>query len=133
LDAVKKWKKRKSANGTNGIEEDDGSFEKMLESGGNNKRKLDDNDKSHDSKRPRVNHKRESKDKKFGYGGKKKYAKSNTRESTNDHSSFSRARNNEGVGKRQNRAAGGKGAKKAPKGGRRPGKSQRTKQRGGRK
>lgn len=64
--------------------------------------------------------KRVAKDKKFGFGGKKKFAKSNDKKSTNDGRSFSRAKNNAGVGKR---AVPAKSIK------RRPGKDSRAKKR----
>ncbi|EQC41911.1 hypothetical protein SDRG_00766 [Saprolegnia diclina VS20] len=117
LDAVKQWKKRKNTNNSGGtvVEDDDGSFDKMLD-GAANKRKRDGDD-GRDAKRPKVNKKREVANKKWGSGGKTRADKKNSKKSTNDMSSFSRSRNNEGVGKRN----------AAPKGGKRPGKMARSK------
>ncbi|OQS02771.1 rRNA-processing protein EBP2 [Thraustotheca clavata] len=114
LEAVKQWKKRKNTNNSGGkvVEDDDGSFDKMLEGAGKRKR---DNDDHGANKRPKVNKKREAHDKKWGSGGKTRMDKKNSKKSTNDMSSFSRSRNNEGVGKR------------GAKGGKRPGKMARSK------
>ncbi|OQR98146.1 kinesin-like protein [Achlya hypogyna] len=115
LDAVKQWKKRKNTNNSGGtvVEDDDGSFDKMLD--GANKRKREGDDRG-DNKRPKVNKKREAANKRWGSGGKTRADKKNSKKSTNDMSSFSRARNNDGVGKRA-----------APKGAKRPGKMARGK------
>ncbi|KAJ3296439.1 rRNA-processing protein and EBNA1-binding protein ebp2 [Rhizoclosmatium sp. JEL0117] len=70
----------------------------------------------------KVNHKRLSKDKKFGFGGKKRHSKSNDRESTSDMSSFN--------GRKMKRDAL-KGAKKGGVGKQqRPGKARRQQQKG---
>ncbi|KAG9416140.1 putative rRNA-processing protein EBP2 [Aphanomyces cochlioides] len=115
LEAVKQWKKRKNTNNSSaGGKDDDENFEKVLES--TNKRKRDGGDEGK-NKKPR-NFKREAANKKFGSGGKTKLTqKRNDRKSTNDFSSFSRSRNNEGVGKRSNKKQAGK----------RPGKAARSK------
>ncbi|ETW08302.1 hypothetical protein H310_00920 [Aphanomyces invadans] len=113
LEAVKQWKKRKNTNAASAVGgvDDDESFEKMLEGAGSNKRPRDAADKGG---RGKKNFKREAHNKKYGSGGKTKFThKKNDKKSTNDFSSFSRSRNNEGVGKR----GGGKkpaGAKSRP-------------------
>ena len=43
--------------------------------------------------RDRINHKRQKKDQKFGFGGKKRFAKSNDAKSSADLSGFSARRN----------------------------------------
>lgn len=104
LEAVKQWKKRKSNDKSGGGDEDETQLDAIINGGEGNKRKRGAQDDGRDGKKPRINHKRESKDKKFGFGGKKKYAKSNTKDSTNDFSQFP-----------GRRGAAGKGAKRAGK------------------
>ena len=174
LDAVKQWKKHRSANkngsGGGAVDDDDG-FEQALNQAGSagTKRKRNDADsKINHNKKARVggnsedrsggdrggraggdrggrggggrgggdrggrggrgggpvNKRREKKDAKFGFGGKKRFAKSNTKASSSDMSGFSRARNNAGVGKRAHQ---GSKAKAPPT--KRAGKDQRSKQR----
>ncbi|GLE03496.1 hypothetical protein PINS_up012398 [Pythium insidiosum] len=120
LDAVKQWKKRRNQDKGGAIHDDDDRELDAIVSGkapvtATGKRKRDASG-ADANKKPRVNKKREAKDKKYGFGGKKRYAKSNTRESTNDMSQY--------PGKKM-RATGGKAPK--PK---RAGKAQRSKQRG---
>lgn len=155
LDAVKQWKKRKNSD-KNGLIDDknDEQLESIVSENNSNKRKRDDGGNAKggsDSKKPRVNHMRESKDKKFGFGGKKRFAKRNDKESTNDFSQFPGARKGgaprSGGGKPSggaprggprggkpaaaSRAGAGaaKSSKAAPKGGKRAGKEKRTNQR----
>ncbi|KYR02776.1 hypothetical protein DLAC_00239 [Tieghemostelium lacteum] len=66
--------------------------------------------------------KRQLKDQKYGFGGKKRYAKTNDSTSTNDFSSFNAKRNNED--RDYSRGKGGKSKKGGPKA--RVGKSKRT-------
>ncbi|RLN93198.1 hypothetical protein BBJ28_00022112, partial [Nothophytophthora sp. Chile5] len=73
------------------------------------------------SKKPRVNRQREAKDAKFGFGGKRRHAKSNTKESSNDMSRFPGARAKAMKARIK--------AQAAPKGGKRAGKDQRANQR----
>ncbi|ETV67611.1 hypothetical protein H257_16209 [Aphanomyces astaci] len=126
LDAVKQWKKRKNTNAASAVGgvDDDESFEQMLEGAGSSSKRPRGNDdkKAGDrNNRDKKNFKREAHNKKFGSGGKTKLShKKNDKKSTNDFSSFSRGRNNEGVGKR------GKGGK-PPAAKSRPGKVSRGK------
>merc|ERR1719414_934037 len=71
---------------------------------------------------------RKFKDKKYGFGGKKKGMKANTKDSVNDVSSYSRPRS----GKKGGSAGGFKGKGGAGKGGaaKRPGKSRRQNMKG---
>ncbi|RLN47085.1 hypothetical protein BBJ29_002501 [Phytophthora kernoviae] len=115
LEAVKQWKKRKGNDKRSGLNDDDNDQLDSIMSG---KRKHGGNDRDDPKKKPRVNHKRESKDAKFGFGGKHRHAKSNTKDSTNDMSRFPGTR----------AKARGK-VQAAPKGGKRAGKAQRTTQR----
>lgn len=62
---------------------------------------------------------RDARNAKFGYGGKKKYAKENTRESTDDFGSKSKS-----AGARRQGGASGAGARRAPA--KRPGKARRA-------
>lgn len=126
LDAVKQWKKRKNGKGLN--DNDDQQLEDIMRgegdvnaSGGKRKRAAGGDDR--DGKKPRVgnNKNREARDKKYGFGGKKRGLKHNTKESTNDMSSFPGARKG-----RNN--AGAKGKANAPKP-KRAGKMQRANQR----
>jgi rRNA-processing protein EBP2 len=129
---VKEWKKRRNADKGGAIRDDDdreldeivAGKTPVAPTGG--KRKRDGGRDDRDAKKPRVNAKREAKNKKFGFGGPKKFSKSNTRESTNDTSSFPGRRQRGGAPSgKGGRATGGK----APKG-KRPSKTARTKQRG---
>ncbi|KAG6613969.1 RRNA-processing protein EBP2 [Phytophthora cinnamomi] len=89
LEAVKQWKKRKGADkGGKLKDDDDGELDSII--GG--KRKHAGADRDAANKKPRVNKAREAKNAKFGFGGKRRHAKSNTKESTNDMSSFPGAR-----------------------------------------
>uniref|UniRef100_M4C717 Uncharacterized protein n=1 Tax=Hyaloperonospora arabidopsidis (strain Emoy2) TaxID=559515 RepID=M4C717_HYAAE len=116
LEAVKQWKKRKGKDIRSGLKDgDDGELDSIIVSG---KRKHTGGDRDKGSKKPRTNKTREAKDAKFGFGGKRRHAKSNTKESTNDISGFSGARK----GSRTKGQA-------TPKGGKRAGKTQRTTQR----
>lgn len=143
LDAVKQWKKRKNSD-KNGLIDDknDEQLESIVNENNSNKRKRDDSNYKGDNKKPRVNHVRESKDKKFGFGGKKRFAKRNDKESTNDFSQFPGARKGgkpSGGAPRGGprggkpaaavRASAAKNSKAAPKGGKRAGKEKRTNQR----
>ena len=115
LEAVKLWKKRKGNNTRSDLKDgDDGELDSIIASG---KRKHTDGDRDKKSKKQRANKTREAKDAKFGFGGKRRYAKSNTKESTNDIPGFSNARKGKAKGP------------VAPKGGNRAGKNQRTNQR----
>ncbi|GMF17777.1 unnamed protein product [Phytophthora lilii] len=114
LEAVKQWKKRKGNDKRGGLkDDDDGELDNII--GG--KRKHAGNDRGDASKKPRVNKAREAKNAKFGFGGKRRHAKSNTKESTNDMSGF--------PGARKGKAK----AQATPKGGKRAGKAQRANQR----
>ncbi|EFA81184.1 hypothetical protein PPL_06021 [Heterostelium album PN500] len=130
LEAVKKWRKNREK----GNVSEDFSIDLIDEeakkgnNGGNNKRKRD---------LPTKGKKRLAKDEKYGFGGKKKFAKSNTREST-DAGSFSVKRNNSDLNNhykekaQQRKAAGGFGGKagsggKAGFGGKAGGKSRPAK------
>ncbi|TYZ59399.1 hypothetical protein PybrP1_001617 [[Pythium] brassicae (nom. inval.)] len=141
LDAVKQWKKRKNSD-KNGLgdDKDDAQLESIVAANNSNKRKRGggDDDASAgaaSSKKPRVNRVREAKDKKFGFGGKKRFAKRNDKASTNDMSQFPGARKG-GLGTRKGgkpaaavRAGASKSSKATPKGGKRAGKDKRTTQR----
>ncbi|KAG6623153.1 RRNA-processing protein EBP2 [Phytophthora cinnamomi] len=114
LEAVKQWKKRKGADkGGKLKDDDDGELDSII--GG--KRKHAGADRDAANKKPRVNKAREAKNAKFGFGGKRRHAKSNTKESTNDMSSF--------PGARKAKAK----AQATPKGGKRAGKAARASQR----
>ncbi|KAF1774752.1 Eukaryotic rRNA processing [Phytophthora cactorum] len=115
LEAVKQWKKRKGNDKRGGLKDDDDTELDSIVSG---KRKhAGGGDRDGANKKPRVNKTREAKNAKFGFGGKRRHAKSNTKESTNDMSSFPGARK----AKMKSQATA--------KGGKRAGKAQRTNQR----
>ncbi|KAI8829412.1 eukaryotic rRNA processing protein EBP2-domain-containing protein [Chytriomyces cf. hyalinus JEL632] len=69
-----------------------------------------------------VNHKRKAKDAKFGFGGKKRLAKQNTRDSTDDISGFSVKKMKSGSSMGQKKGSG-----VSKKSGQRPGKARRQK------
>ncbi|KAF1326265.1 Rrna-processing protein ebp2, partial [Globisporangium splendens] len=130
LEAVKQWKKRKNSD-KNGLGDDnDEQLESIVSENNSNKRKRADDKNDSSSKKPRVNRAREAKDKKFGFGGKKRFAKRNSKESTNDFSQFPGARKGARGGKPAAavRAGASKG-KATPKGGKRAGKDKRSNQR----
>ncbi|DBA01554.1 TPA: hypothetical protein N0F65_011525 [Lagenidium giganteum] len=119
LEAVKQWKKRKNQNekGGNGINDNDEELDAIVNNSGKRKR---DRDGESDG--------REAKNKKYGFGGPKRFSKSNTSKSTNDFSQFPRNQ------KKGNDSAGGRGGRSgAPKGkqpkAKRAGKAQRAKNR----
>jgi len=56
----------------------------------------DNSMKKHEKQNKRINHKREYKNQKYGFGGKKKHIKDNTAESSADMSEFSNKRNRTG-------------------------------------
>ncbi|ETL41911.1 hypothetical protein F442_07446 [Phytophthora nicotianae P10297] len=114
LEAVKQWKKRKGNDKRGGLKDDDDTELDSIVSG---KRKHAGGDRDGANKKPRVNKAREARNAKFGFGGKRRHAKSNTKESTNDMSSFPGARK----AKMKSQAAA--------KGGKRAGKAQRANQR----
>lgn len=114
LEAVKQWKKRKGSDKGGALKDDDGELDSII---GGKRKHAGDRDAA--NKKPRVNKARVAKDAKFGFGGKRRHAKSNSKESTNDLSGFPGAR--KGKAKAQ--------AKATPKGGKRAGKTQRTTQR----
>ncbi|KAL8013630.1 putative eukaryotic rRNA processing [Plasmopara halstedii] len=114
LEAVKQWKKRKGNDERGGNKDDPDTELDMIVSG---KRKHPSGDRNNGSKKPRVNRAREAKNAKFGFGGKKRHAKSNTKESTNNLSAFPGARK----AKMKSQATA--------KGGQRPGKAQRANKR----
>ncbi|KAI9344336.1 eukaryotic rRNA processing, partial [Obelidium mucronatum] len=75
----------------------------------------------------KVNHKRQGKDAKFGFGGKKRHSKSNTAESSADISDFNgRRMKREALGARKGSGVGKKGGSAQ-----RPGKARRQQQQGG--
>jgi rRNA-processing protein EBP2 len=114
LEAVKQWKKRKGNDKRGGRSNDeDGELDDIV----SGKRKHDGRDRHDSSKKPRVNKARVAKDAKFGFGGKRRHGKSNTKDSTNDLSGFPGAR--KGKAKMQAKAQA------APKGAKRAGKAQR--------
>ncbi|CAH0487751.1 unnamed protein product [Peronospora farinosa] len=122
LEAVKQWKKRKGNDKrgslkNNNDDDDDGELDSIVAG----KRKHVDGARDTGSKKPRVNRAREAKDAKFGFGGKRRHAKSNSKESTNDLSGF--------PGERKNKAKLKAKTLATPKGGKRAGKTQRTNQR----
>lgn len=104
LEALKQWKKRGRNNGG----DDDKDLESVLQRG--NKRKAASRGDSGKS------FKRQAKDSKYGFGGPKRNAKQNDRESTDDRRDF-------------RRGAGGKRSDKSTQN--RPGKSRRQKMRAG--
>ncbi|KAK1942206.1 putative rRNA-processing protein EBP2 [Phytophthora citrophthora] len=108
LEAVKQWKKRKGNDKRGGLKDDDDTELDSIVSG---KRKHGGDDRDGANKKPRVNKAREAKNAKFGFGGKRRHAKSNTKESTNDMSKFPGAR--KAKMKSQATAKGGKRAGKA--------------------
>ena len=103
LDQVKKFRKGK----TDKIDFLDDLDSKKSAHGGKNKNQID---------------KKQFKDKKFGFGGKKKGGKGNTRQSTDDVSSYKPFRNNPKGPNRKNKKSGGGGGKMKSK---RPGKQRR--------
>jgi rRNA-processing protein EBP2 len=109
---LKKKRKANTSGGAGGMMGDDDEFDIAL----------DESNNDHSGKKKQVSGgKRTRKDTKFGFGGKKRFKKSNTSESTNDFD-FS-AKNN----KRPFTGQGGKSSgKKSSKQQRRPGKSRRT-------
>ncbi|POM68746.1 RRNA-processing protein EBP2, partial [Phytophthora palmivora] len=111
LEAVKQWKKRKGNDKRGGLnDDDDGELDSIVAG----KRKHMGGDRDGANKKPRVNKVREAKNAKFGFGGKRRHAKSNTKDSTNDMSAFPGARK----GKMKSQAV--------PKGAKRAGKAQRA-------
>lgn len=150
LDAVKQWKKRKNSdkNGLGGDDKDDAQLESIVaanNSSSNKRKRGSDHDSGapSSSKKPRgngnVNRVREAKDKKFGFGGKKRFAKRNDKASTNDLSAFPGGVRKGGPRTGGKSSKGGKPAaavraganksKATPKGGKRAGKDKRTTQR----
>lgn len=131
LDAVKQWKKRKNSDKSGlGDDKSDEQLESIVAANNGNKRKRgsgDDTPAGGANKKPRVNRVREAKDKKFGFGGKKRFAKRNDKASTNDMSKFPGSRKG-GKPAAAVRAGAGK-SKATPKGGKRAGKDKRTNQR----
>ncbi|CAH0479157.1 unnamed protein product [Peronospora belbahrii] len=116
LEAVKQWKKRKGNNDKRrGLEENQDEELDLIVNG---KRKHAGGERDGGMKKPRMNTARVAKDAKFGFGGKRRHAKSNSKESTNDMSGFPGARKKSKVK-----------SPAASKGGRRAGKAQRTNQR----
>lgn len=135
LDAVKQWKKRKAGDSKGLQDTDDQQLEDIMRGDGDvnafgkRKRGADGGNDRRDSKKPRVhvNKGRETRDKKYGFGGKKRGLKHNSRESTNDMSRFPGAHKaNKGKPAAAVRAAAAK--TKAPKG-KRAGKAARASQR----
>lgn len=122
LEAVKQWKKRKGNDKRGGLKDDEDMELDSIVSG---KRKLENGDRDDRSKKPRVNRAREAKNAKFGFGGKRRHAKSNSKESTNDLSSFPGARKF-----KQKSRVTAKGSQRAGKAQR---ANQRNKSRGSRK
>ncbi|EGZ07046.1 hypothetical protein PHYSODRAFT_353037 [Phytophthora sojae] len=109
LEAVKQWKKRKGSDKGGALkDDDDGELDTII---GGGKRKHAGGDRDGANKKPRANKAREAKNAKFGFGGKRRHAKSNTKESTNDMSSHPGAR--KAKAKSQALAKGGKRAGKA--------------------
>lgn len=127
---MKQWKKRKNSD-KNGLNDDttDAQLESIVSANNSNKRKRDDAGER-DSKKPRMNRAREAKDKKFGFGGKKRFAKRNDKDSTNDFSQFPGARKGARGGKPAAATRAGAAKSKAtPKGAKRAGKDKRSSQR----
>ncbi|CAI5743468.1 unnamed protein product [Peronospora destructor] len=118
LEAVKQWKKRKGNDKRGSLKNDDDGELDLIVSG---KRNHVDGVRDGGSKKPRVNRAREAKDAKFGFGGKRRHAKSNSKESTNDLSGF--------PGERKSKAKIKAKSQTALKGGKRAGKTQRINQR----
>ncbi|GAM23967.1 hypothetical protein SAMD00019534_071420 [Acytostelium subglobosum LB1] len=120
LDAVKNWRKnREKGNVSDDFsidliekKEEDDKRKRSGSVGGDNKRKRDT--------LPTKGAKRTAKDEKYGFGGKKRHAKSNTRESTNNTKAFNPKKNNEDVKKAF-------AAKKRAASASRPGKNKRVK------
>lgn len=130
---MKQWKKRKNSDKNGLTDDNDEQLESIVTENNSSKRKRSGGDDKGDSKKPRVNRAREAKDKKFGFGGKKRFAKRNSKESTNDFSQFPGARKG-GPGGRGGKPAaatraGAAKSKAAPKGGKRAGKDKRSSQR----
>lgn len=63
---------------------------------------LDDDKKKHQKGRPKPNKKRQERDKKFGFGGKKTGVKRNTKDSASETREFSMKKNRAGVGAKAN-------------------------------
>eukprot|EP01134_Creolimax_fragrantissima_P002425 CFRG2425T1 len=117
LESIKKLRKsRKNAVGNN-EEENEDIFNVSVENDANNrKRKGEEKDSTGGFKRSKPSFKKQQNDAKFGYGGSKRHAKSNTREST-DESGF-----NPKKMKQPMKGMPKKGGKKS-----RPGKARRNK------
>ncbi|KAI5290318.1 rRNA-processing protein and EBNA1-binding protein ebp2 [Ascosphaera aggregata] len=102
LEKVNSLKRKRNAGGTTGPEDQSDLFDVAL----------DDANKPSDRKRPGPNIKRQKKNEKYGFGGKKKYKKSGDAESSADLSGFS-------VHKMKGKRGGSGGAAKRPGKGRR--------------
>jgi rRNA-processing protein EBP2 len=90
---------------------------------------LDDDKKKGQKGRtkPNMSKKRQERDKKFGFGGKKKGSKRNTRDSASDTRDFSAKRNNAGVGSKALYKQKGGNKNKNKSTNQRPGKNRRMK------
>ena len=135
MDKIKSLRRKKTENAKSALSNDD-DFDVQVEetlgdeaaTPGYGARKREANSKGPNGK---PNHKRMGKDAKFGFGGKRKFDKSNTRESTDDHG-FSVTNNKKpfsGAGKGKPSTAGGIRKKTGGKPAR-PGKGRRANIRG---
>ncbi|EGC39621.1 hypothetical protein DICPUDRAFT_74854 [Dictyostelium purpureum] len=119
IESVKKWRKNREK----GNVSDEFNID-LIDDVNNNKK---DKKKVEKSQLSQKSDKRKKKDAKYGFGGKKRFAKSNDKSSTNDVSGFSLKRNNEdkdyskGKGGKMNKSGGRGGGKSS-----RPGKSRRS-------
>jgi rRNA-processing protein EBP2 len=105
---------------TGGADDEDGDFNIAVDEEQENKRPK----KQSSSKISRA-----KRDSKFGFGGKKRHMKSNTRESTDDFD-FQASKNKQAPSSKFQRKQGPKQGKKGKKEVKRPGKSKRQSMRG---
>lgn len=107
MDEIADWKARRKQDRGNA---DDQDLEDILDKQKGGKSRDDGDDgEGRKKKKKGLNKKRQAIDKKFGFGGKKKWAKSNTKESTGDMSASPWARQGKGKGKGK---GGGKGKRR---------------------
>ncbi|KAI5293187.1 rRNA-processing protein and EBNA1-binding protein ebp2 [Ascosphaera acerosa] len=108
MDKVNSLKRKRNAGGTTGPEDQSDLFDVALD----NADKPGDRNRDRDRRKAGPNFKRQKKNEKFGFGGKKKYKKSNDAKSSADLGSFSASR-------MKGRGGKGGGAAKRPGKGRR--------------
>jgi len=113
LDEIADWKKRDKEGKKN---TDDQDLDDILDKQGNKRKRLDDDttDGVEQKKKKKTGPglKQQAKDKKWGHGGKKKWAKSNDKTSVNDMSGSPWEKAKKGGAKGKGKGKGGSGGKK---------------------